>query len=96
MSDIFRIKPPRRSAWRIAAHGMVHGGRLNGSLYAFERISFTPRGAMLVHVVLGEPNWPFPRPAALARGDFASLRPVPGARAPRIEVMPLVTAAQKS
>jgi hypothetical protein len=73
----------------IPAFGVIKGGRLNGWRFHFLHFRATPE-ALQVVARCTPPAWPFPCDIRLTHEHFMQLRAVPGERARRMAVEPLI------
>jgi hypothetical protein len=79
-------------ALRVPAFGRIKGGQLDGWFFHFLHFRAAPRSLRLV-ARCTPPAWPFPCDIHLAHQHFSQLRAIPGSRAKRIEVRPLIAQA---
>lgn len=77
----------------IAQTGVIVGGRLNGWRYGFRRFAINARGQADVVAFCTPPNWPFGREIVCTFSLARRFKAVPGERAKRLAVEPLITAA---
>lgn len=78
----------------VPACGMVKGGRLDG--WRFHFICFQVDGMRLEIIArCTPPAWPFFREIGMNHTHFATLRPVVGDRAKRLNASPLIATAYR-
>lgn len=89
-----------RRRWRpnqaIPQIGVIEGGRLNGWRYAFCRFEINARGSADVVAFCTPPAWPFGREIVCTYALARRFKAVPGDRAKRLLVEPLIEAALRA
>lgn len=85
---------PVRAGAAIAQTGMIVGGPLHGWHYAFLEFQIVG-GQLAILARCTRPKWPFPKEVRFIPelGHVRQFRSIPGQRAKRIEVAPLIEAA---
>jgi hypothetical protein len=86
-----------RRRWRpnqaIPQTGLIAGGRLAGWRYGFRRFQRNARGQVDVVAFCTPPHWPFGREIVCIWSLAHRFTAVPGERAKRLSVNPLIEAA---
>lgn len=89
-----------RRRWRanqaIPAVGVIAGGRLDGWRYVFCRFALNARGHVDVVAFCTPPHWPFGREIVCTNSLARRFQAVPGERAKRLAVEPLIEAALRA
>lgn len=80
----------------IPQTGVIAGGRLDGWRYGFRRFTLNARGHFDVVAFCTPPNWPFGREIVCTWSLARRFRAVPGERAKRLAVEPLLHQAQSA
>jgi hypothetical protein len=88
-----------RRRWRanqaIPAVGVIDGGRMDGWRYAFLRFEQNARGHFDVVAFCTPPAWPFGREIVCTWERARRFKAVPGERAKRMAIEPLMLAAER-
>lgn len=79
----------------IPQTGVIVGGRLNGWRYGFRRFAINARGQADVVAFCTPPDWPFGREIVCTFSLARRFKAVPGERAKRLEVAPLLAEAMQ-
>lgn len=80
----------------VPAFGLIKGGRLDGWAYHLLHFEISDDRALLIRARCTPPGWPFPHDIfSLDSTHWMQLRAVPGSRAKRRPVLPLVETAYR-